>query len=379
MPQPLSPIDAISPAFQRLNEMLFQRFRIATWIKIGFIGWLAGGTGYQSLNLNTSTPRLPPGLGRSGDTLKDLERALVTIQDWMMGHLAIIVAIVAVAMLLSLLFAYISCRFRFILLDTVLAGTSNIGRGWRQYSRQANEFFCFWVILTLASWGGLYFMVIAPLWRALKSGVLSQGDPLSAIFAVFGSMFLALMLFGLVFAIAATLAYDFVVPMMALENHSVTTAWLRLKDMIAAEPGAFAGYMGMKLVLHIGAGIAITIAFLVGFLILLIPGAIIAIVGIFGVAALKSAGGIGIVLGSVLVVLLALVGAALVGAALVMLLGMMTSAPSAVFFTSYSLYFMGGRLPRLGAILWPALPPTFTPPTLTPPPFTPPQPPPLTS
>jgi hypothetical protein len=285
-----------------------------------------------------------------------------------------IVVIVAAVMLLSLVFAYISCRFRFILLDSVLAGNSDIGRGWRQYANQANQFFLFWVVLMLAAWVSMYFIVIAPLWRALKSGVLSQSDPLSAIFSVFGTMLLALMLYGLVFAIVTTLAYDFVVPMMALENYSVTEAWSALKDMVLAEPGAFAGYMGMKLVLHIGAGIVLALAFLVCFVILLVPGAVIALLGIFAVAALKSAGGVGMILGTVLTGVLALAGLGLV-----LLMSMMVTAPNAVFFTAYSLYFMGGRLPRLGAILWPAPPPAFTPPTLTPPGFTPPQPPPVTS
>ena len=358
MIQPLSPIDAISPAFQRTSEMLLARFRVSQWLKIGFIGWLAGGAGYESLNLNTGSPRLPPGMRRGGvDPFKDLEKAIVTLQDWMLAHLFAIGVIVAFLMVVSLLFAYLNCRFRFIMMDAVLTADPNIERGWREYATQANSFFLFWVVLMLASWTGLYFAVILPLWRVFKSGALSQGAPLEVLFTIIGGAVLKIVLFGLVFAIITTLANDFVVPILAVTNCSIADAFVRLKDMIAAETGSFAGYLGMKFLLHIAAGILIGVLFLIGFLVLLVPCIILSVVGAFIVAALKSAGIGGVILGAVLVGLFVLIVVALV-----FLLALMSIAPRAVFFTAYALYFMGRRLPGLRTRLWPEPPAVVAPP-----------------
>jgi hypothetical protein len=44
----------------------------------------------------------------------------------------------------------------------------------------------------------------------------------------------------------------------------------------------------------------------------------------------------------------------------------MATAPNAVFFTAYSLYFFGGRYPKLGGMLWPeTTPPVLPPPAAT--------------
>jgi hypothetical protein len=166
--------------------------------------------------------------------------------------------------------------------------------------------------------------------------------------------------FVIVAAILASLANDFGVPLLALGDMTIGGAWHALRKMIAAEPWAYAGYLGMKLVLSIAAGIIMAIAGLFIFLILLIPGAIAAIAG---VAIAKAAG-------PMVGIILAVVGG-LLALAIVLVIGMLLSAPIAVFFTSYSLHFYGGRYPTLGAVLWPQPPaPVAPPPLVPPPPFT---------
>ncbi|MBZ5530457.1 MAG: hypothetical protein LAO20_03410 [Acidobacteriia bacterium] len=349
MPPRLSPIDAISPAFQRLADMLFRPFRVSRWVKIGFIGWLAGGGAGGSLNYNTSRPSFPAGMEKF-DPFKDLPKAMAMVQAWLVGHLVLVVLVAALVVLLSLAFGYLSCRFRFIQLDAVLTRDPAIKRAWRQYGPQTNRFFGFWAIFMLASWLALFFIIVRPLWMALKSGGFSK-DPLGALFGLLATLLLGLLIFGLVAGIITTLANDFVVPLLAIEDLSLGEAWSYLGTLVSAEPGAFAGYMGMKLVLYIVGGIASSVIFLICFLILLLPMLLLVFIGILAATALKTLGAAGAILGAVL----AVVGA-LVGVALILLLTMLAIAPFAVFFTSYSVYFLGGRVPRLGAILWPAPP-----------------------
>jgi hypothetical protein len=59
----LSAIDAVSPALERMQSMLFRPFRLKIWLKIGFIAWLAGGAS-GSFNLNV--PSFPG--GKRGDS-----------------------------------------------------------------------------------------------------------------------------------------------------------------------------------------------------------------------------------------------------------------------------------------------------------------------
>ena len=173
-------------------------------------------------------------------------------------------------------------------------------------------------------------------------------------------MLLGVLLFIIVAAIITSLVNDFMVPVLALDEATISSAWSRLKGMIAVEPGAFAGYLGMKLVLSIAAGIAAAIAWVVVVLVLAIPTVIIVIVL---AAVLKDTGPAGVAIG----VILAAIGI-LLAVFVLLILGMLITAPVAVFFTSYSFYFLGGRYPRLGALLWPQPPTPLAPSPLVPPP-----------
>jgi hypothetical protein len=80
---------------------------------------------------------------------------------------------------------------------------------------------------------------------------------------------------------------------------------------------------------------------------------------------LKDAGPGGMVVGIILAVF-----GVFVAAALLLLIIMLATAPVAVFLTSYSFYFFGGRYPRLGALLWPQpAAPVAPPPGVPPPPL----------
>src|SRR5262249_38426588 len=125
--------------------------------------------------------------------------------------------------------------------------------------------------------------------------------------------------------------------------------------VMASEPAAWLGYLGMKVVFAIGAGIALGIAAVVAMLpalvIIGIPVAAFAVPGIF---ALKA--------GATAVAVVLFVIAGLLATAGICCLCMILAAPLSVFFPAYAFYFFGGRYPRLGALLWPQpAPPTPAP------------------
>jgi hypothetical protein len=342
----LSAIDAFGPAFARVRAMLFRPFRLGAWLKIGLIGLLGGGAVVAGGGFNFRAPSVPPNVphGDLPPGAEDIYRAIRSIH--LADYFHVFVIVVAVIIVFALIFLYLFCRFRFILFDSVVTGQPDIGRGWRKYDSQANRYFGFWLVFRLVTWGVMVLVVGLPLWRAYKSGVFSGDNSLPAFFAVFASIALAAIAASIVFAIVSTLAKDFVMPVLALDDLSLGDAWSAVWRVVVSEPGAWAAYMGMKLLCAIGSWIVLSIAFVVA----MIPASIligipVGILVLAGVLAFKTLGVLaGIIICSI---------AALLAAAGFLCLLLILTAPVSVFFASYAFYFFGGRYPKLAALLWP--------------------------
>jgi len=342
----LSALDAFSPAMARVSAMLFKPFRLGTWLKIGFIGLLGGGVAtFHSNNVNFPTSyQVPANRHFPDDPFVEILRFLHSIH--IANHIHAIVTALAIAAAISLIFLYLFCRFRFVLFDSVITTQPAVGRGWRLYASQANNYFGFWLVFRLVSFGVFALIIGVPLWHAYKNGALSGDGSLLVLLKLVASIALFALLASMVFAIISTLMKDFIMPIMALDNFAVADAWSALWRVIASEPGAWAGYLGMKLVLTIGAGIALAIAFVIAllpaFIVIGIPTALLVVVGVFS---LKSgAVAVGVVICAI---------AALFAATCLCCIYMILTAPITVFFASYAFYFFGGRYPKLGALLWP--------------------------
>ncbi len=342
----LSAIDAFGPAFSRVGAMLFRPFRLGAWLKIGLIGLLGGGAVIASGGSNFRVPAVPSG-GNRGEfppEAEDIFRAIRSIH--LADYFHIIVIVIAVIVVLALIFLYLFSRFRFILFDTVVTRQADIGRGWRKYESQANRYFGFWLAFRLLSWATMVLIVGLPLWRAYKNGVFSGDNSLPALFAILASIALAVIGASILLAVVSTLAKDFVMPVMALDDLSVADAWSAVWRVVASEPGAWAGYMGMKLLCAIGSGIALSIAFIISmlpaFIVIGIPVGIL--VGI-GIVAFKT---LGAMAGIIICCIAGLLAAAGIFCVLLIL-----AAPVSVFFMSYALYFFGGRYPKLAPLLSP--------------------------
>jgi hypothetical protein len=143
--------------------------------------------------------------------------------------------------------------------------------------------------------------------------------------------------------------------------------WRRLWMMMKAEKGGYAGYVGMKIVLAIGASIILGIIGFIFALIILIP---VAGVAIAAVLAAKSAG-----VGWTVYTITMAVVAGCVLVAIFLSVSAVISVPAIVFFPAYSIYFFAARYPALSARLYPAPPAPQIPPGAATPPFV--EPPPL--
>jgi hypothetical protein len=344
---PQNAVDSIGPAFDHVKTQLFHPFRLGQWTRLALVGLFAGE---MSSGAGCSNLHAPDQAGGGH------------LDPWVFVPLLLVLLIVVPVV--SILFLYISSRMRFVLFDSVIAKRCEIRRMWGQRGEPAMRFFVWQIVFAMVSLAGLALIIGVPALIGFALGWFTEpkshlvGLILGGIIVFFA--FIAWLLLALV---AHVFTKDFVVPQMALEEISAFEGWSRLLGMVQREKGGYAGYAAMKLLMSIGAGIAVGMAAVVLLLILLIPfGGL----GAIGVLAGRAAGvGLG---WNVFTITLAVVAVSMFLLVFFYAVALI-SVPVIVFFPAYSIYFFAGRYPKLGSLIYPPAPlPT---PPLAPPPLPP--------
>lgn len=337
---PLSAPDAINPAFQHTRRQLLRPFRFAQWVRLAFVGLLAGEMGSMGGchgNFNWPSPH------RQAPT-----HVYTFLPSQVVQHpgeyIGLIVLFFVILLVLVVLFTYIASRMRFVLFDSIVARECHIRRGWAERKANGLQLFRWEILLMVASLGTFLIVVGIPLLCAWRLGWFAHPrQHLPAIF-LSGGIVLLLYLAAMVFlGVIQVMTKDFVVPRMALEGVDAVEGWRRLWSQLKGEKGGYAGYIGMKIVLAIGAAILFGILTVIAFLLLLIPIGGIAAAVIFGGAA---AGwtwnaytiAAAVVYGCIAMVILVFAGA-------------LISVPTVVFFPAYAIYFYAERFPPLATVL----------------------------
>ena len=350
-PAPISAVEAMTPAFERAKKQLFQPFSFWRWSRLALTALLAGEIGSGG---NYNFNWFPQQTRSKSDGLH-----ILSAPPWAQWHdyLPVIATALLFGLMLAAIFVYISSVFRFILFDSVLTERVRIREGWHRWQRHGGRFFLWQIGYAAVLLVLLGIVVGVPLLYAWRRGMFSGGGE------HWGSLLaggLLLFFLGGILILAAllvtTLAKDFVVPLMALEELSALDAWRRLLPLLKAEKAPCAGYIGMKIVLAMASAILFGILSLLALIVVLIPLLILGILVVLLVPPL------GLTWNPLAIVLAVLVGAALVFG--LFWIVALVSVPSVVFFQSYTLYFFGARYPRLGAMLAPPAPPA--PPTTAP-------------
>lgn len=331
----LSAVDAISPALQHTRRLLFDKRDWRLLLKIGAVAVFAemGGCN-SSFNL--------PGNHHAHGKAPAIMAAV----------LAFVVLIAIAAVLIGLVFFYIGSRLQFVLFDVVLRSDTTVAPIWRRFGGVTWR----WIGLKL-----LFFLLalicIAPLLipfvlhfihtaRMQHNGQIA--DPAAFIISILGFV-ASIFILVIVFSICYMLLRDFGLPSMALENASIGVTVQRILRLVRLEPGQVALYLLMHFLLRLAGAILCYFVLFFAMLIALIP------LGGGGLAlwlGLRHAGPGGHVLMIAGWVVLGLILAALLIVAGIMLFGYMLT-----FFQAYTLYFLGGRYPMLGAYLEAGMPP----------------------
>jgi hypothetical protein len=350
-----SAIDVISPALEHTKRQLLP-WNWSQWWRLAVLGLATGelSSGGSCNGGNFNFPSTGGGHGKSQEFLGNL--------PWWQGQDAATLALaigvgLLVLCILILLFMYVSSVCRFVLIETVVKKRCDgIRAGWVKWRAAGRKYFLWLLVYQLAL--GVFAVVLIgiPVGIALLAGWLTNPrEHLAPLIAGGIVLFFVLMAFLLAAAVVHVFGKDFMAPVMALENLDFADAWSRLLAMMKTDKGGYAGYLGMKIVLAIAAGVVFAIIFVV----LLIP-VVIAVVAL--VLGLKGAG---------VPWNAATIAAAIVAGAIAFILLMaviaLVSVPLAVFFPAYGIYFFASRYPALDAWLNPPPAPVAPSPVVLPP------------
>lgn len=343
---PLSAVDAVSPALRHAQEQLVKPFRFGQWVRLAFVGALAGETasfGGCNTNYNASAPH-------TGRSTTFFLVQFPQINEHSAKFIALIAIFAVAAIALVVLFMYIGSVMRFILFDSVLSRECHVRDGWRRRKHNGIQLFLWEILFSLICITAIAVLIGGPVLYAWAVGWFD--NPRQHLVAlILCGLGLVLLFLGLVFSFAViqVMTKDFVVPQMALEEIDAFEGWRRLLHLMDTEKLGYAAYIGMKIVLAIGAAIVFGIATILGILILLIPlgglGLALFLIG----KAMGLTWGVGTITAAVIYGCIAV--AAFIFAALLI------AVPKVVFFPAYSIYFFAPRFPPLAALLNPPPPP----------------------
>ena len=352
---PISAVDTVSLAFQHTKQQLFQPFRFWQWTRLAFVGLLAGEMGSGSGNIHFPSGFNVPQQG-GGSGRQFLAQGFPHIDPAILGGL--IAVLVVTGFVLLIMFLYISSVMRFILFDSILAKECHIRAGWSRRQGPAWKYFLWQLGFMFVMLACIAVVVGIPALFALSRGWFR--DPHAHLGSLIGAgllVFLVLMVFLLAAAVVQVFTKDFVVPQMALEGIGPVDAWRRLWQMMEAETGGYAAYIGMKIVMAIGAGIVIAIVTLIFAVLIAVPVIAVIVAGVF---AGKTAG----LTWNVFTITAAIV-ASVIAFLIFFYIVALISVPVIVFFPAYAIYFFAPRYRPLSLVLYPS-PGTLPPPEPSP-------------
>ena len=316
----LHAFDDIDDAVQATRSFLFP-FERGTCLRLALVVFFIGGAGMNVPVTGFNAPPTTPGApGGPGDGLPQLTDTV----------LFVIAAIVVIALVLALVFAFVGSVMEFVLVESLRSESVHVRRYWGRYWRRGARLFGFRVVLglmALAIGGGLVAIVALP--ALTGAGSLSVGL-LIALLPVF---FLVALLFGLLYGFTSA----FVVPTMLLENCGVLAGWRRMWPVIRTEWKEYVAYAVLAWLFQ--AVLAMIVAMIVGIgaMILAIP---FVLIGVVVWAALAFSTPALVLMGALVVVYLAFL----------LVVVLLAQVPVQTGLRYYALFLLGDTAPSLDPV-----------------------------
>jgi hypothetical protein len=329
-------VDVIGTAIEHAKQQLFRPFRLGQWTRLAVVGLLAGES-VGGCSLSYRSPFTP----RTGGSQSFMLQAALARGPLFVAAIAFLIL---VGLALAVLLVYVNSMMRFVLFDSVIARECHIRRFWRQRTEPGLLYFVWQLVLGVISLAGVAILVLVAAGVGFGFGWLRNPRDHILPLILCGLVFLAaLAVWFFVFILVHVLTKDFVVPQMALDHVGPVEGWRRLFAMMDSEKARFAGYLGWKILLRIGASILTALAGILAALIILLP------VGIPALIVFLAARAAGITWNILTLTIAFTAGLGTLAAILYAFL--LILAPCTVFFPAYSIYFFAARYQSLNAVL----------------------------
>jgi len=378
MMKPLSPVDALAPAFSRMRTILLPgsqpgvlapRFRFSFFLKIAVVAALTN-VGFYGASIGMIFQGLSIALTASRSAVIHRHSWFVATSDAavpVMAALAIAGLLVLAAWILA---GWLLSRLRFTLFDLVVYRHGRVGLAWSPYGAQAWRYLGLIVLLFLAfllliagTAGPMLLHFLAAIRHAgAQHTALDPADVFASILPLYGLM----LLFGIAGTVADGITQDFLLPPIASEDAPLEASIGRFFRLLRDSFWSVLFYLLLRFIVEIGltwAGLM-----MVG-LAFLIAGGSGAGIGLLLYHALWRQGGM-----AALLFLLYCTVAAVLVLALYLLAMICVYGIVGLFKECYAVYFYGSHYQQLGDRLdpgdvQPAPVPSTPPPPVFPPAF----------
>ncbi len=242
----------LARSWARMRRSLFSTFRLENWLVIGFAAWLSQlGRGGYGINWVGSADRESRG--------EMFDGALETALDFLATPLGLGLALSlgCCAIVLVLLFMWLSSRGKFVFLDDVARERAAIVEPWKTYGPQGDSLFL-WrllfglaILVTLVVLAGTAFLVV----RGTETEELGTG---AVVILVLAAAFVLLPLM-VVLAYVYCFLNHFVVPIMYRDRVGTMEGWRRFLRVFGRRPFPFLVYGLLLLLLHIALAVGICV------------------------------------------------------------------------------------------------------------------------
>ena len=238
--QKISVIDPVSPALGRVKTILFQPFDLKKWFLIGFCAWLANLC-WGGYNFNFQF-----GGQDRRSALSDRAREFVSVNPEIIITIVLLISIIAIV--LTVLFLWLSSRGRFMFLYCVAQNRAQVKRPWHVFKKQGNSLFLFLLLMSISALilTALFIVPVVLFCFVFKGREVHFAAPAAAALLM---LVLILILLAVIFALIFKFTNDFVVPLMYLRGTRCVSAWREFWALLIGNKARFALYILFQILL----------------------------------------------------------------------------------------------------------------------------------
>jgi len=254
----ISVTEPINLAMARVRRILFAPIDLGKWFTIGFCAWLAG-LGERGFRGNYSSSSGSD--NHNVDIRRQLEQAQDFFRDNLYWLLPVVIAAIAIAIGLWLLFIWLNSRGKFMFLYCVALDRAEVQEPWRRYAGAANSLFCFRIVLGLIGMAIILPLVVLIILSTLPMA-LHDAWNFAGVMAIIG-LVMCMGLVGVFLFLVRKLTMDFVVPIMYLRQNRCLDAWREFWKLLRTHSGDFVLYLLFQIVIAIVIGVMVLAVVLV--------------------------------------------------------------------------------------------------------------------